>query len=88
VDPKKEEMPMKKAIVASLLVVGLSAPAFADTKWFVVVDTVKNCSVVEGGTSAGLTRIGNKDGYETKEAAIEALKGIRDDAAQCAGVVE
>jgi len=79
---------MKKAVIASLLVVGLSLPAFAATKWFVVVDTVKNCSVVEGGTSAGLTRLGNKDGYDSADAAGEALRGIRDDAAQCAGVVE
>jgi hypothetical protein len=79
---------MKRAVLASLLVVGLSLPAFAATKWFVVTDTVKNCSVVEGGTSAGLTRIGNKDGYDSEDAANEALKGIRDDAGQCAGVVE
>jgi hypothetical protein len=79
---------MKRAVLAGLLVVGLSLPAFADTKWFVVVDTVKNCSVVEGGTSAGLTRIGNADGYDSEDAANEALKGVRDDAGQCAGVVE
>lgn len=79
---------MKRVLVASLLVVGLSLPAYAATKWFVVVDTVKNCSVVEGGTSAGLTRIGNKDGYDSLDAAGDALKKYREDAATCAGVVE
>ena len=79
---------MKRAVIASLLVVGLSMPAFAATKWFVVVDTVKNCSVVEGGTSAGLTRIGNKDGYDSTDAAGEALNKYREDTATCAGVVE
>ena len=63
-------------------------PASAATKYFVVVDTVKNCSVIEGNPSAGLTPIGNKDGYDSKDAAKEALKGVRDDAAQCSGVVE
>jgi hypothetical protein len=79
---------MKKYGIAGLFVIAMALPAFAATKFFVVVDTVKNCSVVEGGTSAGLTPIGNKEGYDSKEAAMDALKGIRDDQAQCAGVVE
>lgn len=78
---------MKKTVFASLLVIGLAAPAFAATKFFVVVDTVKNCSVVEGGTSAGLTPIANKDGYDSEEAAMEELKKVRE-TDDCAGVVE
>jgi hypothetical protein len=66
----------------------LSLPAFAATKWFVVVDTVKNCSVVEGGTSAGLTRIGNDAGYDSPDAAGEALSKFRKDTDTCSGVVE
>jgi hypothetical protein len=79
---------MKRVVVAGLLVVGLSLPAFAATKWYVVVDTVKNCSVVEGGTSAGLTPIGNKDGYDSPDAAGDALTEARKDTDTCAGVVE
>lgn len=79
---------MKRVVVASLLVVGLSLPAFAATKWYVVVDTVKNCSVVEGGTSAGLTKIGNEDGYDSPDAAGEALSEVRKDTGTCVGVVE
>lgn len=79
---------MKRIVVASLLVVGLSLPAFAATKWYVVVYTVKNCSIVEGGTSAGLTAIGNKDGYDSLDAAGDALTKFRQDTDTCAGVVE
>jgi hypothetical protein len=79
---------MRKYGLAALFVVAFALPAGAATKYFVVVDTVKNCSVIEGNPSAGLTPIGNKDGYDSKDAAKEALKGVRDDAGQCAGVVE
>ena len=77
---------MRKYGLAALFVVAFAFPASAATKYFVVVDTVTNCSVIEGNPSAGLTPI--KDGYDSKDAAKEALKGVRDDAAQCAGVVE
>jgi hypothetical protein len=40
------------------------------------------------GQSERRPPIGNKDGYDSKDAAKEGLKGVRDDAAQCAGVVE
>ncbi len=72
----------------SLFVIALASPAFATMKHFVVVDTVKNCSIVADGVSAGLTPLGNKGGYESKDAAKEFLKTVRDDGAQCAGVVE
>lgn len=77
---------MKKSVIAGLLIVGLAMPAFAATKYFVVVDTVKNCSVIEGNPSAGLTPIG--DGYDSKDAAKAALEKVRSDEKQCAGVVE
>lgn len=77
---------MKRGVTAGLLIVGLAMPAFAATKYFVVVDTVKNCSVLEGNPSAGLTAIG--DAYDSKDAAKKALAEVREDAAKCAGVVE
>ena len=77
---------MKKGIVAGLLVVGLALPAVAATPYYVVVDTVKNCSVIEGNPSAGLTPIG--DAYDSEDAAKKALAEVRKDEKQCVGVVE
>lgn len=54
---------MKKYVVASLLVVGLATPALAAEKSFMTVDTVGNCSVVQGSPSAGQTVIGETSGY-------------------------
>jgi hypothetical protein len=79
---------MKHGVMAALLLVGLSVPAFAANSFFVVVDSVKNCSVVEGQPSDSLGRLGEKDGYATKDDAKKALAEIRTDEKQCAGVVE
>lgn len=78
---------MKRTAVASVLVLAMAVPALAATKFYVVKDTVNNCSVVEGGTSAGLTPIANAEGYDSEEAASKALDEIRD-SDDCAGVVE
>jgi hypothetical protein len=77
---------MKKGIIAGLLVVGMALPAVAATPYYVVVDTVKNCSVIEGKSSAGLTPIG--DIYDSEDAAKKALVEVRKDEKQCVGVVE
>ncbi len=77
---------MKKGAIAGLLIFGLATPAFAATEYFVVVDTVKNCSVIEGNPSSGLTPIGNA--YDSKDAAQKALAEVRKDEGKCAGVVE
>ena len=76
----------KKGIIAGLLVVGLALPAVAATPYYVVIDTVKNCSVIEENPRAGLTPIG--DAYDSEDAAKKALAGVRKDEKQCAGVVE
>jgi len=76
---------MKKGIIAGLLVVGMALPAVAATPYY-VVDTVKNCSVIEGNPSAGLTPIG--DAYDSEDAAKKALAEVRKDEKQCVGVVE
>ena len=44
----------------------MALPAVAATPYYVVVDTVKNCSVIEGKPSAGLTPIG--DAYNSEDA--------------------
>ncbi len=82
---------MKKWIVTSLLVLGMAGPAFAAEKYFVTVDTVGNCSVVQSapgtGMSAGKTAIGNADGYDSMDAARKFLEEVKNDDSQCKGVV-
>ena len=68
---------MRRAVIASVVVIGFALPASAETKFFVVSDTVGNCSVVEGGYSAGLSPIGNKDGYASGEDARVSRKCAR-----------
>jgi len=53
----------------------------------VVKDTVGLCSVVEGKPSAGLTPIGEKGGYESRDAGKKALQEVSKEAG-CQGVVE
>ena len=57
---------MKQFVVASVLAIAsLTTPAVAAVKYFVTVDTVGNCSVVEGGAtglSAGKTALGETGG--------------------------
>jgi predicted outer membrane protein len=81
---------MQKYLVAGALVLGLSSAAWAATesKWFVTVDTVGNCSVAQGKPSAGQTAMLETGGYETIEAAKQALDQVRNDADKCKGVVE
>jgi hypothetical protein len=66
----------------------MAASAFAADKYFVTVDTVGNCTVLEGGPSAGQTAIAEKGGYDSKEAAEKALAEVRKDEKTCKGVVE
>lgn len=68
---------MKQFVVASALMVGLTIPAFPAEKYFVTVDTVGNCSVLEGPPSAGQTALGQTGGYDSKDAAETALKAYR-----------
>lgn len=82
---------MKKLIVASVLTFGLASPVLAAEKYFVTVDTVGNCSIVQSlpdtGMSAGKKAVGNQDGYASMEAAQKYLAEIRDDDTTCKGVV-
>jgi hypothetical protein len=56
--------------------------------WFVTVDTVKNCSVSQGKPSEGQKALGETGGYANKDDAKKFLESIRNDEAQCAGVIE
>ena len=79
---------MKAYVVAVLIAFALAMPALAAERFFVTVDTVGNCSVVQGEPSAGQKSIGESGGYDSAEMAAKALKEVRNDADQCKGVVE
>ncbi len=51
------------------------------------MDTVGNCSIVDSkpGASAGMTILGDKNGYASKEDAAKALKALPK--GKCKGVV-
>jgi len=72
------------ALATSALAIALAAPAWAAEKYFVTVDTVGNCSIVQS-VSAGKEAIGNADGYASMEGAKAYLDEIKDD--KCKGVV-
>jgi len=68
---------MRTCAIASLLTVALAMPALAATvKYYVVVDPVGNCSVVNSKPSAttGLAIVGDKGGYDSVDAANKVLK--------------
>jgi hypothetical protein len=77
---------MKKLIFMSILAIGLAAPALAAEIFFVTVDTVGNCSIVQS-VGTGKEAIGKKDGCASMEAAKKYLDEIRNDESKCKGVV-
>lgn len=74
---------MRKFAITGLMILAFSAPAFAKTKYYVVIDTVHNCSVVEAKPSAGLKVL--KGGFPSEEAAKKALAKM---GKKCKGIVE
>ena len=80
---------MKKApVIVVLALMGTAAPAIAaGAKYFVEMDTVGNCSVVDSKPSAGagMTILGDKNGYASQDDATKALKGLPK--GKCKGVV-
>ncbi len=81
---------MQHYLFAGALILGLSSAAWAATesKWFLTVDTVGNCSVAQGKPSAGQTAMLETGGYDSIEAAKQALDQVRNDADKCKGIVE
>jgi hypothetical protein len=79
---------MKKSAIASILVAALATSALAaGARYYVEIDTVGNCSVVDSKPSAGsgMKILGNKGGYASKEEATKALNGLPK--GKCKGVV-
>ncbi len=79
---------MGKLGIASVLVVALATSALAaSAKYYVEMDTVGNCSVVDSKPSAssGMKIVGDKGGYASKQDAAKALKGLPK--GKCKGIV-
>jgi len=79
----------RSTLVLAVVLAGLASPALAQdsAKYYVVVDTVGNCSVIEGRVSTGKTAIAEKSGYDAKDAAMKALEEVAGDAETCKDVV-
>jgi hypothetical protein len=83
----KKEPKMNKVMTAVALI-GLATPALAaSARYYLEIDTVGNCSVVDSkpGEHAGMTILGDKNGYASKEDAAKALKALPKD--KCKGIV-
>jgi len=79
---------MKKMTIVLIAVATMTGPALAaGAKYFVEQDTVGNCSVVDSkpSSNAGMKLLGNKDGYASKDAATQFLKGLPK--GKCQGIV-
>lgn len=79
---------MKKITMAMIALIGIAAPALgAGTQYYVEKDTVGNCSVIDSKPSdhAGMTLLGDQNGYASKDDASNALKALPQD--QCKGIV-
>jgi hypothetical protein len=69
---------MKRFAMALLLGAFATTALAADARYFVVTDTVGNCSVVDSkpGQSSGLKIVGDKGGYSSSDAASKVLKDM------------
>jgi hypothetical protein len=75
---------MKTFALAASIVLALTATSYAaSTKYYVVMDTVHNCSVVESKPSSSLKVL--KGGLPSEDAAKQALAKM---GKKCKGVVE
>jgi hypothetical protein len=80
--------PVKKTPIVLIALISMAAPALAaGAKYFLEIDTVGNCSIVDSkpGAHAGMTILGDKNGYASKEDAAKALKALPK--GKCKGVV-
>jgi hypothetical protein len=79
---------MRTYLIASIAVGVMATSAFAaGAQYYVEKDTVGNCSVIDSkpGASAGMTILGNKGGYASKDEAVKALNALPK--GKCKGVV-
>jgi hypothetical protein len=78
---------MDKIIIAIALTALTTPVLAANARFFLEIDTVGNCSVVDSkpGEHAGMTILGDKNGYVSKQDAAKALKALPKD--KCKGIV-
>ena len=67
---------LRKFIIVSLLSAGFATPALAAQQHFVVQDSSGYCAVIDAHPSktAGLKMLGKAGGYDSHDAAEQALK--------------
>jgi hypothetical protein len=78
----------KNTPIVLIALISMAAPALAaSAKYFLEIDTVGNCSIIDSkpGANAGMTILGDKNGYASKEDAAKALKALPK--GKCKGVV-
>ncbi len=79
---------MGRLLLAGAAALMLAGSAYAaSAKFYIVVDTVSNCAVVDSKPAehAGMKVIGDKGGYSSKDAAKKALADLK---GKCKGIVE
>jgi hypothetical protein len=79
---------MKKSPLVLIALIGMVTTAVAaEATYYVEIDTVGNCSVVDSkpSASAGMTILGDQNGYASKEDATKAFKALPE--GKCKGVV-
>ena len=79
---------MKRFAIALLVGALTSSALAAGSTYYVEMDTVGNCSVVDSkpAKTSGMTILGNKTGYSSADDAKKALKALPKD--KCKGIVE
>jgi len=78
----------KMMMMITIALIGLTSPALAaSARYYLEIDTVGNCSVVDSKPSAhaGMTILGDQNGYASKEEAAKALKSLPQN--KCKGIV-
>jgi hypothetical protein len=73
-----EEEMKTKLLLSGALLVGLAAPAFADTTWYVVQGADHHCQVVDQRPVTKETTVVSPGGvtYKTRTEAMDAMKSV------------
>jgi hypothetical protein len=71
---KPSPLPVRKSTEPPSVPPTASVAPSTTTRYYLVADTVGNCSVIDSKPSDGLKGVGEKDGYASKDLANEAMK--------------
>jgi hypothetical protein len=74
-------------MIVTMALIALTSAALASARYYLEIDTVGNCSVVDSKPSAhaGMTILGDQNGYASKDEAAKALKSLPQN--KCKGIV-